>query len=204
MKVYTYYDPTVQQCGLPPQDGVIRLWYDSWRKFGWKPRVLTDRMVRQHQEFKKFSEKINTLPTINARAYENACYLRWLALQDAGGGWMTDYDVMNFGFKPRPGRGQVEMLDLTYVPCAVWSSTLGIASICRMIMRHKTTESHVSDMHIFKSKFDSKKFGPPGTECVEFGVPGWQNAPLVHFAAGKCQQYASKVDAIREASKFHA
>jgi hypothetical protein len=202
VRVHTYFDPTVAACGLPPQDGIVRLWAESWRTHGWEPRILTERLVHADPEFNRFLAKVGTFPTKTARAYENACYLRWLALLGAGGGWLTDYDVINFGFKPRSGRGEVEMMDPTYVPCAVWSTRAGIASIVRMIHRHKPVGDHVSDMHIFKTKFERRKFGAPGTECVEFGVSGWESAPLVHFSAGKASGFGSKVDAIRHAMKI--
>ena len=204
MKVYTYFDPTVQRCGLPPQDGVLRLWAESWKKFGWTPRVLTDRLARMSPDFDQYLARINKLPTVNAREYENACYLRWLALQDAGGGWMVDYDVINFGFRPRKGVGEVEMLDCTYVPCAVWANKMGSAKICGMIYKHRPKTEHVSDMTIFKTQFARKAFGLPGTAVVEYSVPGWEKAPLVHFAAGKCRHFPSKVEAIRLASQYHA
>lgn len=205
MIVYTYYDPSVQQCGLPPQDGVIRLWAESWKRHGWKPRVLTDRMVRSHPRFAEFSAAINCFPTVNSRAYENACYLRWLALQGVGGGWMTDYDVINFGFKPRRGKGPVEMLDCTYVPCAVWANSVGSLAVTQLIRHFRPGKaSHVSDMMIFKSEFDKQTFGKPGIACVEFNVSGWDKAPLVHFPAGKVHGFPSKAEAIQSALGSHA
>ncbi len=204
MKVYTYFDPTVQQCGLPPQDGVIRLWAESWKKFGWTPRVLTDRMARMHPLFDKFLAKVSSFPSVNPRAYENACYLRWLALQNEGGGWMVDYDVINFGFRPRQGKGEVEMLDPTYVPCAVWANKFGISRIAGFLTSHRPKEDHVSDMTIFKTQFERKKLGPAGNTVIEYAAPGWEHAPLVHFSAGKCTNFPSKVDAIRSASQYHA
>ncbi len=205
MKVYTYYDPTVQKCGLPPQDGVVRLWAESWAKHGWEPRILTERVVRMHPLYKSFKAAVNKFPTTNAPQYEEACYLRWLALKGAGGGWMTDYDVINFGFKPRPGKGMVEMLDPTYVPCAVWTSLRGIAKVVNMIREHNpASEKHVSDMLIFKTRFGGREFGTPGTECVEYGVEGWKKSPLVHFAAGKTTGFPSKVEAIQSSLSAHA
>jgi hypothetical protein len=181
------------------------LWAESWKRHGWKPRVLTDRVVRQHPKFKEFSAAINLLPTVNNRAYENACYLRWLALQGVGGGWMTDYDVINFGFKSRRGKGPVEMLDCTYVPCAVWANIIGASCIAELIRRYRPgKQTHVSDMMVFKTQFDKQSFGNPGTECVEFKVPGWDKAPLVHFPAGKVHGFPSKVEAIQFATLSHA
>lgn len=118
---------------------------------------------------------------------------------------MVDYDVINFGFRPRRGKGPIEMMDCTYVPCAVWANTAGVLDVVDLIKKHRPGKaSHVSDMMIFKTQFDKQAFGKPGTECIEFTVPGWDKAPLVHFPASKLHGYPSKVEAIQSALLTHA
>jgi hypothetical protein len=200
MIVYTYYDPIVPGGRSPAHSGVLRLWSESWRRKGWEPRVLGPRDAKKHPHHARFLRRMREYPTINPREYEDACYLRWLALDKAGGGLMVDYDVINMGFAPRRGKGAIEMLDPTYVPCAVFANSDGIRRICyELEVFNPKGATHVSDMHIFKSRFDEKTFGPPGTECVEFTVEGWASAPLVHFASGKVRGFPSKAAAIQSA-----
>lgn len=97
------------------------------------------------------------------------------------------------------------MLDCTYVPCAVWANSAGVSAIVDIIRAHRPgKQTHVSDMMIFKKQFDTRSFGRPGTECVEFTVPGWEKAPLVHFPAGKTQAFPSKAHAIQSGILSHA
>ena len=56
--------------------------------------------AERHPLFREFDERTKLLPTVNPGDYELACYRRWLAVARAGGGFMSDYDVVNYGFKP--------------------------------------------------------------------------------------------------------
>lgn len=196
MLVYTYYDKAVGQQG---QEEMLSLWAESWKRHGWSPVVLQPKHATAHRAYNDFRNKIWRLPTVNDRTYEEACYLRWLALAAYKRcGWMTDYDVINNGFRPRQPKWPVEMLDCTYVPCAVGTLERGPDVIVKMIMsyEHPPGSDHCSDMLIFKTKFDRQEFGPPGKEVAEFGVDGWRTAPLIHFSAGKAGPY--KARAVRE------
>lgn len=197
MNVYTFFDPRVKT--LPDQHGLIRLWQQSWSSRGWNPRILTPRDAERHPDYKSFAATISNFPSLNEKAYENACYLRWLALHVQGGGWLTDYDVINRNFKPRRGKNAVEMLDSTYVPCAVWANKNGAEELVKVISNYRTHpgQNHVSDMLIFKTLFEGKLLGIPSCQVVEFTVPGWETSPLIHFAAGKCKEYPDKVSAIQ-------
>jgi hypothetical protein len=79
--IYTYFE------GRPggESDGdLIRLWAESWRRYGWTPRILTPTYIRRHKLFK-----------------QTAPQDRWrLALKATGGGWFSKFDVMNAGLRP--------------------------------------------------------------------------------------------------------
>lgn len=182
MVVYTYYDDSVGA----PTPGLIQLWRESWRRNGWTPSVLSPADAIRHPAYKDLKKRIALYPTINPRAYEDACYLRWLALATCKRGWMTDYDVINNGFAPRAPRYPVEMLDTTFVPCAVGTLLGGPAAIVDMLFRFNPEgRCHVSDMLIFKERCTSNPFSPPGRDVIEYTCHNWRKAPLIHFSAGK-------------------
>jgi hypothetical protein len=121
---------------------------------------------------------------------------------------MTDYDVINNGFYPRQPRYPVEMLDTTFVPCAVGTLQRGPEAIVNMIFKFNPgNRDHVSDMLIFKNRCEIDPFCPPGRAVIEFGCAGWENAPLIHFSAGKtgpnkaeaiCRQFPCLQNPIRK------
>ncbi len=53
---------------------------------GWKPQILAERDARGHPQFEKYFNHFKALPSVNPNDYEVSCYIRWLALQQAGGG----------------------------------------------------------------------------------------------------------------------
>jgi hypothetical protein len=69
---------------------------------GWKPYVIGEDEARDHPLYNELREKFSTLPTVNDKFYELQCYLRWVAMANLGGGFMADYDILNYGFPPPP------------------------------------------------------------------------------------------------------
>ncbi len=53
---------------------------------GWYPQILAERDARKHPQFDKYKSRFEKFPTVNPQHYEIACYLRWLALSQVGGG----------------------------------------------------------------------------------------------------------------------
>lgn len=49
MIVYAYYNPAPTAPEF--QAKFIRLWSESWRKAGWTPRLLTERMAEEHPAY---------------------------------------------------------------------------------------------------------------------------------------------------------
>jgi hypothetical protein len=95
MKVYTYYE----EIGYREWSELLEIWAESWRMNGWLPVIVGREIIQDHPLLPKLLEKINSMPTINDRSYENACYLRWLAASRLGGLWV-DNDVVNVGLSP--------------------------------------------------------------------------------------------------------
>jgi len=50
-------------------------------------------MDQDAQKHPKYAEFIRLLGKTGASQYDRFCFIRWLAMAQAGGGWMSDYDV---------------------------------------------------------------------------------------------------------------
>lgn len=203
MKIYTYFDATP---GMSDQAPLIALWERSWRAYGWEPQILFPRIAEQHPLFKEFHARVNTYPTVNNRAYENACYHRWLALAQVGGGWMSDYDVMNFGMRPHTRKLAFELPERNYVPAVSFTTSKGVAQAVELLMSYgpeakwPAQPGHISDMLIFQNRLiKGRDLGEEKDIIIrEYNEPDWKGFPLTHFSAGVCRQAgrSNKVDAI--------
>lgn len=100
MKIFTYHI-NVSPEGLENELRLITLWRNVWQTRGIETVVLSEFHARQHPYFSEYDAAISKLPTVNSVLYERACYLRWLALAQVGGGFISDYDV----FPKAPGEG---------------------------------------------------------------------------------------------------
>jgi hypothetical protein len=183
MKVYTFYSAVE---GKPQKDelALIEMWKRSWRSNGWDPVVLGYESLEFDPELEEMAARLKKLPSINKHNLDYWCYLRWVAVAQQGGGFMSDYDVINYSFEPR------EAVELTiydrYVPCMVsgtrddflrvigWFAEYRMGWFSRLARR----EAHTSDMLILKEHVSEFR---QGRECVEYGVEGWDQAEAVHF-----------------------
>jgi hypothetical protein len=102
-RIYSYYE-SIQTVDQPEEFACANIWKQSWEKQGWEcvmlnkshakgsnlhlklVRALVDASHRMPPELVNDSQKIM------------ARYLRWCALHASGGGWMSDYDVVNINF----------------------------------------------------------------------------------------------------------
>jgi hypothetical protein len=81
------------------------LWKESWTRAGWKPVMLNSSHAQISPLRTKLMTKLNqAFPFIEAHEYKDLIQMRYsrlCALHAAGGGWISDYDVLNFGFTPK-------------------------------------------------------------------------------------------------------
>ena len=102
--MHTFYDPLPQQkkrpTGMSLSDDrhLLKVWADSWKSMGWRVRILTMEDVKKHPNFDNIQELLQKVHLGKRPDYDRACYLRWFAITAAGGGWMSDFDVI-----PLPG-----------------------------------------------------------------------------------------------------
>lgn len=99
MTVHTYHE------AVPGMDRteILSLWAESWRQHGWEPVVHTRAEASAHPQAGSYETVISGLPTVNPRAYEEACWRRWLVAAQVGGFWCDD-DLVNVGFTAEEAR----------------------------------------------------------------------------------------------------
>jgi len=203
MKVFTYYDDFKRQ-----KEPLIDLWKESWSKHGWTPTVLTPDDAQRHPNFRQFVNAVSRLPTVNNKKYELACYVRHLAMGVIGGGLLTDYDVMCYGFTPpamtgiaakHPEEKFICTLHPRGVPCAIYGRLAGFEWFCAQMMNWPPAEHrveprgpHLSDMIICQRLKLHRE-----NACINYPAEGWEKALLVHFSSGQSKERA-KPDLIRE------
>jgi hypothetical protein len=181
--VYTFCAPIDGK--IPEHEAaLVDLWRESWEANGWEAIVLDESSVRVDQEVSRMLLAYRDLPSINRRKLDYYCYVRWLAVAQAGGGFMCDYDVVNYGFTPRPA-GRLALYERS-VPCLVSGTAAEYERVARFFAAYAVAPDdrlqgklHVSDMMILTKNtwmFESL------TGCAEFGRPGWESAGAVHFS----------------------
>jgi len=206
--IFTYYDriPTWNHTEI------IGIWKRNWSRAGCNPIVLNRSIAKKHKKFGEFLLKVRKFPTINDPAYEEACYIRWLAfavmleMDPNMRAIMADYDVFNNGFgREHMGGPEIVLHELTRVPCMVEATKAGAEKIIDFIMSRQPDHStgHYSDMYAFK-----ESDWPITGHCLELGeVRGnrsWKEAPAIHAASGAIHREApgqDKTDFIRKT--FH-
>lgn len=187
MNVYTYYDNFKRR-----EEPLIDLWREAWSKHGWNPVVLSPESAERHPRYSEFVKAVSRLPTVNNPKYELACYVRHLAMSVIGGGLLTDYDVMCYGFTPQAmvaiesryaEKDFICTLHPRGVPCAIFGRQPGYEWFCSRMMswppgQHRIVQGrpHMSDMsfcRLLKLREEAV--------CIGYLAEGWETATLVHF-----------------------
>lgn len=205
--VYAYYDPA-----LPNQEWMIQKWTAEWLNAGFIPKVIGVSEAMTHPHFEKFEAYFKSLPTINPPAYELACWRRWIAMVQVGGGLMTDYDVLpyslNLGMVPEYKTDSLPLImaDNNPCPCAVIGTANQFNNALKWFMANSDkcikTENgrpHASDQTAVQS-------GVPWVAidlCFQYGREGWEKSPMVHYCHAACAGRPRR-DVIPEAEKMRS
>jgi hypothetical protein len=160
--IYTYFDDiyVVRLFGLLGQDelDMLELWKKSWSAYGWNPVILDMSVAKRHPRFEEYKKILSTFPTVNPKNTELACYYRWIAMEVVGGGFMSDIDVMNYGFRYPSGEWDWDFTThQAFIPSFVSASKQEYQRIVDLMasfdgMKNAYKENgkpHMSDMLIF-------------------------------------------------------
>lgn len=215
-EVFSYYQRATKRDDLP----LIKMWSENWAARGFEPVVLCEEDAKLHPGYEYFRAIIRRFPTVNPTLYEQACFLRHLAMAKRGG-LLLDYDVFNVGLTPEGLRALMfgdapVFLEPTRCPCAVFGNAKAFDYICDLLdtytvktSDHYNGKPHVSDQTILR------QFDLPRTNiCVEIGCTGstkvndfgdgWRTAKLIHFpnmAFSRTKRKGSKLQWIEEELK---
>ena len=137
--IYTYYDdlPTFDDDRKKLHLNMIKIWKDNWQKAGWNPVVLSRKDAESHPFYQEYiasiKEKLMSKKGQTKTEYELACFTRWLAVANRGGGFMCDYDVLNKGgFRPLHEMPNKLTAYQHFVPCLVSGSAESFLYACRI------------------------------------------------------------------------
>ena len=193
--VYTYYGH-VNEDHEKSSTPMLEHWRRSWSAQGWNPVVLNIHHAQSHPLYDSYMQRIAEIPTVNPKAYEQACYLRWLAVAQAGGGFMSDYDVVNYSWPARAQEApmliyEVHPDDECITPSVVGGTQAGFQNVCLAMCtapladlgQQINGQHHVSDMLILQHYAATGLYAATRT-VRQYGEDGWMHAPLVHYSHG--------------------
>lgn len=192
-RIFTYY----AECpGISGYDSLrlINAWRERWSAVGFEPFVLSEHHARAHPYFEEFSKGLEKLPTQNSREYELACYHRWLALAQAGGGLCGDYDVFPRDQPPKKfvdtKSNKLQLLQQNCVcPCLFYASREVAERVCQAFvstdfkMHEINGKPHLSDQYCLSQMVESGTDWIAQKDCTMLWTEeGWDSRPFVHFA----------------------
>ena len=91
--IYTYYQP-VPGSNEQENQGILAVWAQAWKVKGFNPVVLRAQDAVKNARYASVFQNIDRLPTIFAKQTHLNRFLRWVALDSAGGGLISEFDVL--------------------------------------------------------------------------------------------------------------
>jgi hypothetical protein len=180
---------------------LVCLWRKRWAAAGWEPRVLSEWEARKHPYFHEYDTAIQALPCVNPKPYEVACFHRWLALCQVGGGYMADFDCIVYPPYPEEFTQPPFVLETedgalhpklhiyqTCAPAVAYASAEVCLKLCQEFAKGTLGEQKINDKAHFSDMYMMEAMGPDLIERHDvvkgYGDPGWETAPFVHYSAG--------------------
>jgi len=181
--------------------GLSDMWHESWRKYGWEPRVSNHTWLPDHPAHEEVEEHVKHLPTVNPRNYEESCYLRWLPAQTSQARLFVDMDTICNGLQPKhlEALNQDKVVALLHDGCPAAVYMPSGFPIYEWILKYKADHAitergvpHCSDQAMFNWLVVNKRELFVSIDlCKEYGSNGWESAPLIHFASGAVAQHGN-------------
>ena len=100
--IHTYYQPVRTDMGTEGDRELLKAWKQAWYDAGWQPKIVTLEHAMLVPEYQALVDLVVDPDFIGG--YNMQCYIRWIAMAGAGGGFMADYDVFPLNHFLRHGR----------------------------------------------------------------------------------------------------
>lgn len=183
---------------IPGQQHILRLWCENWQSHGFEPVILTQHHAESHPNFLALDSHIRVMPLMNNSDYEMACFHRWLAMANVGGGLMADYDCFNNGFRKDDvdQSGQITIYQPPHVPSLVSGPSLEYERVINEIFMKFSTSQYkdwlkahskggtaVSDMLILANTPELLN-GKDIVREFRYHDDSWKSAKAIHFCNG--------------------
>lgn len=170
--------------GANEHQSILSFWREGWTSRGWNPVVLTSRDASGNGRYQELLARLKQIP--GARVDQ---FVRWLALDNLGGGFLVDFDVL-------PGR--LTPADLVKFEAVAAFAGDDDSSLCAarfdrtnirkwadalLTFEVQPGETEVSDRTLFDRVYNAEvdTFRFPLT--VPYGETSWRDAPMVHFSS---------------------
>jgi hypothetical protein len=104
-KIYAYYKP-ILLLDQDEQFAQANVWKASWERAGWECVMLNPSHAAMSPQASMLQGKVASISRTTPGLSDaigvklQVKFARWGALFGVGGGWMSDYDVVNLGFTP--------------------------------------------------------------------------------------------------------
>jgi len=159
-RMHTFFDILKKDRESIEHRPLLDLWEKTWKDAGWEPRILTLDDAKKHPEYDRIANRLNNT-LMKGDRYNTLCIIRWLAMAQVGGGWMSDYDnfpIRKFDAYPLPNDGNLTVHDL-HVPDLVSGSSSEYLRMTNMIVE-SVVEKDVEARQ--KSASEQEKIGKSG------------------------------------------
>jgi len=120
---------------------LANVWKATWTKHGWNPLMLNRSHAQNCTHYHRIMAKLLRSSIGGSPHLCHARIVRWCALHGAGGGWMSDYDLINLGFTPNDSDNYESMGSLHVNddgPARLFFATKGMAdSVLRRFLNEE-------------------------------------------------------------------
>ena len=192
--VFTYYQP-VQGSNEVENNSILVLWAQAWKASGFNPVVLRPADAVKNAHYAAFYQAIQRFPTILNKQTQLNRFLRWIALDSAGGGLLTEFDVIPVRLAPdafskltgfhltRPRDSGFGPMCLAYVDKPALAQWIGrIQNYDPLPEDEIEGRKSVSDLNVM-ARCAREDGVQPNDWVMNYGEFGFREAPAVHFTA---------------------
>lgn len=201
MNLYTYHENIGDADQILNSQRLIDVWWKHHYAHGFAPFILGLNDAKRHPFFEEFDAAVSKLPNTNFEGFELACFRRWLAMVQVGGGLMADYDIFIYSnFSKgllRRDDGRITLFDTHISPGLVFGSAKAYLDQCHRFAQYTPEpddlykgKPHVSDQTVIRKQVARDRASIRRVDCaVHYNEQGWKTAPVVHYGAGGMKRW---------------